>query len=196
MSSEHRTILLIFNNFANLFLCINASIDFILYCFLSEKFARTCRQMMWRQCSNFKINSIKRSRLLSLDRTSFVLTNTSNNIHQQQLTANTTNHYYTQFCHIYRHSSTNKKSKKKYVQTLRTTENKNIDNRIFYQTSLIENKRKFLTVTRKQNQRSSMESVEVLSNPRNDCTNNEHYFSSNTSLSSNRQSRFEMEANI
>ena len=39
MSPEHRTILLIFNNFANLFLCINASIDFILYCFLSEKFA-------------------------------------------------------------------------------------------------------------------------------------------------------------
>jgi hypothetical protein len=156
MSEERRTILLIFNNFANLFLCINASIDFILYCFLSEKFARTCKQIICRQCSNHKINAIQRSRMLSLDRASFVLTNTSNNIHQQQqqqqLAVNTTNNYYT-----------------KFVQTLttRTTTNNQIDNQIFYQTSLIEKKQRFLNGKRKHNQQSSIryhKSMEILPN--------------------------------
>jgi hypothetical protein len=198
MSNERRTILLIFNNFANLFLCINASIDFILYCFLSEKFARTCKQIIWRQCSIHKTNLIQRSRMLSLDRTSIILTNTSNNIHyqqQQQLAANTTNNYYTQLYHFYRHSSTNrrnKKWKKKFVQTLATTVDNKIDNRIFYQTSLIENKQKFLTVTKEQIQKYPIglhKSIEVLSNTEDDYTNNELNVSLNTSLSSNKQSR-------
>ena len=65
MSLERRITLLIFNNFANLFLCINASIDFILYCFLSEKFARTCIEIMCRRHSNYAISSDRRSHVIS-----------------------------------------------------------------------------------------------------------------------------------
>ncbi|CAF2462705.1 unnamed protein product [Rotaria sp. Silwood2] len=149
MSSERRIILLIFNNFANLFLCINASIDFILYCFLSEKFARTCRQIICRSCSNHEVSSYQRSRIMSLDRTSFILTNLSNNIYQQQqqqqqqLTNNRTNNYDTQLYHFYHHSLTNQKnknSKKNLVQTL--TPNNKINNQVFYHTSLINTKKK------------------------------------------------------
>lgn len=105
MSYEHRIILLVFNNFANLFLCINASIDFILYCFLSEKFAQTCRQIIFRQCSN--PNSINRQRphLFSPDRASVIIENTSNNFHQQQFTAERPNKYYAQLYEFYRNSS-------------------------------------------------------------------------------------------
>jgi hypothetical protein len=199
MSTEHQTILLIFNNFANLFLCINASIDFILYCFLSEKFARTCRQIIWRQCSNHKTNILQRSRMLSIDRTSFILTNTSNNIHQQQLAGNTKNNYYTQSYRFYRHSSLNEKDrkwKKKFVPTLTTTTSANnkIDNRIFYQTALIENKQKFLTITKKRNQQFN-KSMEILSNTEDDYTNNELNLSLNNSISSNKKSRSDIELN-
>ncbi len=193
MSPEHRTILLIFNNFANLFLCINASIDFILYCFLSEKFARTCRQILWHQCSNYKLNADQRSRIRSLDRTSFILTNTSNNIHQQQqqLAAKTTNNYYTQFYHFYRQSSNNSKNKnwkQKFVRSSSTTPppNYNTNNRMFYRTSLIEYKQKNLNPTKNQ-----QKSIENLSNTEDDI--NGTFI---TSISSNRQSRSNTISNI
>ncbi|CAF3346816.1 unnamed protein product [Rotaria sp. Silwood1] len=148
MSSERRIILLIFNNFANLFLCINASIDFILYCFLSEKFARTCRQMICCPCSNHEVNSGQRSRIMSLDRTSFIVTNLSNNIcQQQQLTNNRINNYDTTLYPIYHHSlinQTNKKSKMNLIQTLRA--NNKIDQQVFYHPSLINKKTKRLTI--------------------------------------------------
>jgi hypothetical protein len=142
MSYQHRIILLIFNNFANLFLCINASIDFILYCFLSEKFARTCKQIFCRQCSNHKIINGQHPRL-SIDRTSIVLANPSNNIHQQQLAANTTNKYYIQLYDFYRSSSgyktnPNKKWKEKFVRSI--TINTKSDKHIFYQKNLVKNK--------------------------------------------------------
>jgi hypothetical protein len=97
MSEKHRITLLIFNNFANLFLCLNASIDFILYCFLSEKFARTFKQIICRQCSQSNTKNAQHPRLLSIDRTSVIVANTPNNYHQQQLAANTTNKYYVRF---------------------------------------------------------------------------------------------------
>ena len=84
MTNERRIVLLIFNNFANLFLCINASIDFILYCFLSENFARTCKQIVRRQCSNYYSKCSKGSRKISFYRTSFNSTAASNNVHQIQ----------------------------------------------------------------------------------------------------------------
>ncbi|CAF4029077.1 unnamed protein product [Rotaria sordida] len=143
MPPERRTILLIFNNFANLFLCINASIDFILYCFLSEKFARTCRQMICRTCSNDEVNSCQRSRIMSLDRTSFILTNLSNNPYQQQLINNRINNYDTQLYHIYHHSLTNQKNKKSKINFIqRLTKNNQIDNQISYRTALIGKKKK------------------------------------------------------
>ena len=199
MSPEHRTILLIFNNFANLFLCINASIDFILYCFLSEKFARTCRQIIWHQCTNYKMNANQRSRMVSLDRGSFICPNTSNNIHQQQqqLAATTTNNYYSQLYNLYRQTSTektnNKKWRKKIAQTLSpTTGNNKMDNRVFYQTSLGEQKQKFLDVSKKREQETSISchklmDMDILSNTEDDYTNNELNVSLNTSISSTRQ---------
>jgi hypothetical protein len=194
MSPERRTILLIFNNFANLFLCINASIDFILYCFLSDKFARTCKQIVWRQCSNHKINSSLRSRRASFDRTSFILPTTSNNTHQQQqqLAANQTNNYYSQLYHSLQQSSINQKNtrwKPKFSQTTTTTPSINAksDTRVFYQTSLVENREKFLTINKKQNSREHHKSLEIFPNPADDYTTNELNGSSNTSLSSNRQ---------
>ena len=197
MSPERRTILLIFNNFANLFLCINASIDFILYCFLSDKFARTCKQIVWRQCSNHKINASLRSRMASFDRTSFILPNTSNNIHQQQqqLAANKTNNYYSQLCHSIQQSSINQKNKRwkpKFAQTTTTTSSviTKGDARVFYQTSLVENKQKLLTINKKQNSRGLHKSLEIFPNPADDYTTNELInASSNTSISSNRQGR-------
>ena len=84
MSEERRILVLIFNNFANLFLCINASIDFILYCFLSENFARTCKQIIRRRCSSYYSKFSKGSRNLSFNRSSFIFTGASNNIHQVQ----------------------------------------------------------------------------------------------------------------
>jgi hypothetical protein len=145
MSHEHRIILLIFNNFANLFLCINASIDFLLYCFLSEKFARTCKQIICRQCSNHRNINGQHPRLLSIDRTSIILGNPLNNIHQQKLAANTTNKYYIQLYDFYRNSSgyktnSNKKWKKKFVRSITT--NTKSDKHIFYQKTLIKNKQK------------------------------------------------------
>ena len=138
MSREHRIILLIFNNFANLFLCINASIDFLLYCFLSEKFARTCRQILCRQCPSSSTYIISQQpRQLSMDRTSLVVVNPTNNLHQQQLAAKTTDRYYVQLYDLYQNSSgyptvqQNNKWKKKFVR-LRTTTSKN-DLRVFYQ---------------------------------------------------------------
>ncbi|UJR13888.1 hypothetical protein I4U23_000895 [Adineta vaga] len=147
MSPKHRIILLIFNNFANLFLCINASIDLILYCFLSEKFARTCKQIMFRQCSNHDIKACPRSRFISVDRTSVVLANPSTNHQQQQqqLAANTTNKYYVQLYDFYRNSSGVKKNsnrnwKKKFVHSMTT--NHKSDNQIFYRQTLANNKSK------------------------------------------------------
>jgi hypothetical protein len=141
MSEEHRIILLIFNNFANLFLCLNASIDFILYCFLSEKFARTCKQIICRQCTQSNIIHGQNPRLLSIDRTSGIVGNTPNNYHQQQLAANTTNKYYVR---LYRTSSMknsrNKKWKKKFVRSITT--NTKSDNHIFYHKILTKNKPK------------------------------------------------------
>jgi hypothetical protein len=87
MSKQRQTILLIFNNFANLFLCINASIDFILYCFLSDNFVRTCKQIICRQCVNYTSKFDQRSRFLSFDRGSLIFVNASNTLqsqHQQQ----------------------------------------------------------------------------------------------------------------
>ncbi len=196
MSPERRTILLIFNNFANLFLCINASIDFILYCFLSDKFARTCRQIIWRQCSNHKIHSNLHSRMKALDRGSFIVSNTSNNSRQQQqqLAATTTNNYYTQLYNLYRHSSINRKDtawKKKFVQTLTTPTNRKSDNRVYYRTSLMENQQKLLTVKRKLNQQCEIrfeQSIDILSNTEDDYANHELYVLMNNSISSNKQS--------
>jgi len=159
MSHKHRIILLIFNNFANLFVCINASIDFILYCFLSEKFARTCKQIIFRQCSNHKNINGQHPRLLSIDRTSTILANPSNNIHQQKLAANTTNKYYIQLYDFYRNSSgykinSDKKWKKKFVRSITT--NTKIDKHIFYQKTLIKNKQK---------QQLSNKPIHIISNP-------------------------------
>jgi hypothetical protein len=145
MSHKHRIILLIFNNFANLFLCINASIDLILYCFLSEKFARTCKQIMCRQCSNNTIKNGTRPRLISVDRTSYVGANPSTNVYQQQLAANTTNKYYVQLYDFYRNSSGLKKNQtknwnKKFIHSIST--NTKSDNRIFYQKILTKNPQK------------------------------------------------------
>ena len=143
MSQDHRIILLIFNNFANLFVCLNASIDFILYCFLSEKFARTCRQIICRQCTVHENKTNHRSRIISVDRTSFIAAQAPTNLHHQQLAANKTNKYYVQLYDIYRNSSgmknqTDKKWKKKLTQSLPT--NMKNDNRIFYQKSLTRHK--------------------------------------------------------
>ena len=144
MSPERRTTLLIFNNFANLFLCINASIDFILYCFLSEKFARTCRQIICRQCSTYEIKVVQRSRMLSMDRTSAALTNLPNQIYHQKPTSNTTNKYYVQLYDIYqnssglKNSSRNKKWRKRFAQSITTSAK--IDNQIFYRKSLAKTK--------------------------------------------------------
>lgn len=137
MSNEHRIILLIFNNFANLFLCLNASIDFLLYCFLSEKFARTCKEILFRQCSHSSYVLHHQPRLLSIDRTSLVVANPSNTLHQQQLAAKTTNKYYVQLYDLYQNSSgyksprRNKKWKKKFVRLRGQTSKTDI--RVFYQ---------------------------------------------------------------
>jgi hypothetical protein len=142
MSHEHRITLLIFNNFANLFVCINASIDFILYCFLSEKFARTCKQIVCRQCVNSSQINGQHPRLVSIDRTSFVIANPANNFHQQQLAANTTNKYYIHLYDFYQNSSghknnQNKKWKKKFIRS-RANDTKS-DKHIFYHQSLNKN---------------------------------------------------------
>lgn len=143
MSQDHRVTLLIFNNFANLFVCINASIDFILYCFLSERFARTCRQIICRQCNAQENKPTHRTRMISVDRTSFILAQAPTNLYNQQLAANKTNKYYVQLYDIYRNSSgmkthPDKKWKKKFAQSLTT--NMKSDNHIFYQRSLSKNK--------------------------------------------------------
>jgi hypothetical protein len=143
MSREHQIILLIFNNFANLFVCLNASIDFILYCFLSEKFARTCKQIICRQCRKSSQITGQHPRLLSIDRTSVIIANPTNNIHQQQLAANTTNKYYIHLYDFYQNSSgykngENKNWKKKFIRS-RTNDTKS-DKHIVYQKSLNKNK--------------------------------------------------------
>jgi hypothetical protein len=158
MSHKHRIILLIFNNFANLFLCINASIDFILYCFLSEKFARTCKQIICRQCSNTNHINNQHPRLLSIDRASIIMPNPSNNIHQQQLAANTTNKYYVQLYDFYRNSSgyknnSNKKWKEKFVRSITT--NTKSDKHIFYQKTLEKNKQKLQSSNKSLNIKSN-----------------------------------------
>ena len=135
MSRDHQTYLLIFNNFANLFLCINASIDFILYCFLSDKFARTCRQILCRQCSHLESEVQRRSRVLSIHRTSIVLQPTPSENRYRYLAANTTNDYYLQIYDFYRHPATQrtiprKKQKKPISSTMKC------DRKIFYQQSL------------------------------------------------------------
>ena len=138
MSHEHRVILLIFNNFANLFVCLNASIDFLLYCFLSEKFARTCKEILCRQCTHSSYILHQQPRLLSIDRTSLVVANPSNTLHQQQLAAKTTNKYYVQLYDLYQNSSgykypqqNKKKWKKKFLRLRSSTSNTDI--RVFYQ---------------------------------------------------------------
>lgn len=141
MSQERRVILLIFNNFANLFLCINASTDFILYCFLSEKFARTCKQLIFRQCVNEKNTSRSRSRFLSFDHPSFIVSSSSYNFQQQKLAARTTNKYYLQLYEFYHYSShfkTNRSKKwgKKYSHSIVTSEK--VDSPIFYQRPSLE----------------------------------------------------------
>ncbi|CAF0923144.1 unnamed protein product [Didymodactylos carnosus] len=102
MTREERILLLIFNNFANLFLCINASIDFILYCFLSDKFARTCKQIICRQCSSHRQLLKHRNRMLSLDRTSLNRGDTCAKIKsQRQQSSNSINNYYLQLYTLY-----------------------------------------------------------------------------------------------
>ena len=161
MSEEHRIILLIFNNFANLFLCLNASTDFILYCFLSEKFARTCKQIICRQCTKPNIINGQNPRLLSIDRTSGILGNTPNNYHQQQLAADTTNKYYVQLYDLYRTSSMknsrNKKWKKKFVRSITT--NTKSDNHIVYHKISTKNKPK------SQHTKPSNIPMKIISNP-------------------------------
>ncbi|CAF1069380.1 unnamed protein product [Adineta steineri] len=162
MSEEHRVILLIFNNFANLFLCINASIDLILYCFLSEKFARTCRQIICRQCSNNPTQIGPRPRLMSIDRTSYAMATSPTNHQQQQLAANRTNKYYVQLYDFYRNSSglkknENKKWKKKVVRTI--APNTKCDNQIFYQKNLSNNKQKIVLF------KSYNKSTNIIPNP-------------------------------
>ncbi|UJR33307.1 hypothetical protein I4U23_020757 [Adineta vaga] len=204
MSQKHRIILLIFNNFANLFLCINASIDFILYCFLSEKFARTCQQIIWRKCSNRQLMSQRFRRFRGMDRGSFVLSNTSNNSHeqQQQLAANTTNTYYAQLYNFCRQTSlngTNKVWKKKMVHSLTTTTNSKDNNRVYYRTTLLENKQKTLTINGKYSQQRFIDfkkSVELCSNMDDDYLNNELNVSVNTSISSNKPSHSEIIYNL
>ncbi|CAF1526598.1 unnamed protein product [Adineta ricciae] len=194
MSPKRRMTLLIFNNFANLFLCINASIDFILYCFLSEKFARTCQQIIWRKCSTQKLIKTRQSRLRGVDRGSFILSNTSNNSHQQQqqLAADTTNNYYAQLYNFCRQTSINRKNKvwkKKMIQSLTTTTNSKDNNRVYYRTVLLENKKNSLNVTQQCHQKRMVNfqnSIDVFSNTDDDYVNNELNTSVNTSISSNK----------
>ncbi|CAF1007313.1 unnamed protein product [Rotaria sp. Silwood1] len=141
MSHEHRIILLIFNNFSNLFLCINASTDFILYCFLSEKFARTCKQIIFRQYSNHHLIRRERTRLVSFDRTSFIIPNISRNFYQRQLAANTTDKYYLRLYGFYHNSlnfqsNQNKKWKTKFVYPIAI--NIKTDDHIFYRKTLLQ----------------------------------------------------------
>ncbi|CAF1190157.1 unnamed protein product [Adineta ricciae] len=162
MSHEHRIILLIFNNFANLFLCINASIDLILYCFLSEKFARTCKQIMFRKCLTTDVKVGQRPRFVSLERTSVALANPPTNNHQQQLAANTTNKYYIQLYDFYQNSSglkkdSNKNWKKKFVRSM--TASAKSDNQIFYQRTLRKGRSKSAPI------RTSNGTVNVIPNP-------------------------------
>lgn len=159
MSREHQIIYLIFNNFANLFLCINASIDLILYCFLSEKFARTFKQMICNQCSTKTVKNGPKPRLMSLDPTSIIAPNSPSTCYHQQLAANTTNKYYGQLHDIYRNSSGwkknhNKKPKKKSLHSITT--NTKSDNHIFYQNSLSKNT---------QYTKSCNKAINVTSNP-------------------------------
>lgn len=142
MSQDHRIRLLIFNNFANLFLCINASIDFILYCFLSEKFARTCRQIFCRQCTIPEANPAQRTRMISLERASFIFGHSPSNMYHQQLANNNTHKYYIRLYDFYRNSSglksrDDKKWKKKLARSSPTTIK--CDNHIFYHRSLSKN---------------------------------------------------------
>ncbi|CAF3915961.1 unnamed protein product, partial [Rotaria sp. Silwood2] len=167
MSHEHRIILLIFNNFSNLFLCINASTDFILYCFLSEKFARTCKQIIFRQCSNHNFINGQRARLVSLDRTAFIILNTSKNFYQQQLATNTTDKYYLQLYDFYQNSlnfesNQNEKWTKKCVHPI--TINIKSDNHIFYQKTLLKNKQRL------QYTKSCKTQMNIISNPALDHT--------------------------
>ena len=148
MSADHRIRLLIFNNFANLFVCLNASIDFILYCFLSEKFARTCREIFCRRCGAPSTKQTQRTRMISFERTSFVLGHTPSNLYQQQLAANTTNKYYIQLYDLYRSSSglklrDEKKWKKKIVRSIPM--NMKMDQQISYHRSLSKTKFPFQT---------------------------------------------------
>ncbi|CAF1051753.1 unnamed protein product [Rotaria sordida] len=182
MTHKHRIILLIFNNFSNLFLCINASIDFILYCFLSEKFARTCKEIICRLCSNYNFHRIQRIRFLSLDRTSIILSNTSKNLYQQQLTTNATNKYYQQLYDICRNSSNiknnqNKKSKKKFDHPIDI--NIKSDNYIFYQKALLK------TNQRLKYTKSCRTPMNKISNPVLDYTN-ENDVNNETNYSINR----------
>lgn len=157
MTHEHRIILLIFNNFANLFLCLNASIDFLLYCFLSEKFARTCKQILFRQCTNSMIIKNPNLNAISTERASFILANSPNTIHQQQLAANTTNKYYFQLSNFYQNSTdlkSNKNWKKKFTRSI--TMNTKSEKKIFYQQNLVKDKQQFNRMTKP---------VNILSNP-------------------------------
>lgn len=179
MSPERRIVLLIFNNFANLFLCINASIDFILYCFLSEKFARTCRQMICRSCMNRQDNSCKHSRVMSVDRTSLILTHLSPNTnHQQQIINRRITTYDAQLYNFYHHSiandKCNQKPKRKAIRSIRTHDE--VKNQVFYRTSLVNKQaQEFSTDKNNDIKKHSVafhESISVLMHNENPCTTN------------------------
>ena len=143
MSPDRRILLLIFNNFANLFVCINASIDFILYCFLSENFARTCHQIIFRKCSNYHSKIHQPARFLSFDRTSLIFSNSSMVHHQQVfLTNSNTNKFYAQLYNRQNSSSMKfgrriKKIRKPLGQPTAAIIRK--PRRLIYQTSLTQN---------------------------------------------------------
>ena len=213
MSSERRILLLIFNNFANLFLCINASIDFILYCFLSENFARTCKQIVCRQCSNYNTKFSQRSRFISFDRTSFVIHAPSNNVYQhqqqqQQSAANNTNNYYAQLYNNRRSSSIikldcpeNKRWKKRIVQTTTTTRTTSTHSRRrhrMYQTPLLEHAGNAPKRTSNEYRPCPLEfrkSSDITSNVDDECAQSELNESVHTLVSSNRQWRSETISN-
>lgn len=156
MTYDHRILLLIFNNFANLFLCLNASIDFLLYCFLSEKFARTCKQIFFRQFTTNMIIKSPNLNHISNDRASFILANSPSTIHQQQLAANTTNKYYFQLSGFYQNpldTKNNRHWKRKFRQSM--TMNSKSEKKIFYQQNLAKDKPIHRTT----------HSINVLSNP-------------------------------
>lgn len=135
MSAETQINILVFNNFANLFLCINASIDFILYCFLSDKFGRTCLEMICYRCRTDDEESSRGSSPL-MRRFSKVFGRKGSRFDRRESAANTTNKYYLQLYNFYRSTAGDHVISTKKSSTRLTAANIKYDKKIFYRQTL------------------------------------------------------------